>query len=123
MKTREYIGKLTTGKWTRMTVLAIAAFIVPYIFAFNNTMLFIGDFGPLDVVQVVLTSSVGMFLIAAGLIGFMLQKLNIVLRLVSVAAGLMMIHPGAVTDLIGIAILIAILAYQIISEKRHAATA
>ena len=28
MKTREYIGKLTTGKWTRMTVLAIAAFIV-----------------------------------------------------------------------------------------------
>ena len=65
MKTREYIGKLTTGKWTRMTVLAIAAFIVPYIFAFNNTMLFIGDFGPLDVVQVVLTSSVGMFLIAA----------------------------------------------------------
>ena len=28
MKTREYIEKLTTGKWTRMTVLAIAAFIV-----------------------------------------------------------------------------------------------
>ena len=62
-------------------------------------------------------------LIAAGLIGFMLQKLNIVLRLVSVAAGLMMIHPGALTDVIGIAILIAILAYQVISEKRHAATA
>ena len=49
--------------------LGIVAFIVPYIFAFNNTMLFIGDFGPLDVVQVVLTSSVGMFLIAAGMIG------------------------------------------------------
>ncbi len=61
--------------------------------------------------------------IIAGLIGFMLQKLNIVLRLVSVAAGLMMIHPGALTDVIGIAILIAILAYQVISEKRHAATA
>ena len=43
--------------------------------------------------------------------------------LVSVAAGLMMIHPGALTDVIGIAILIAILAYQVISEKRHAATA
>ena len=45
-------------------------------------------------IRVVITSFGGMFLIAAGLIGFMLQKLNIVLRLVSVAAGLMMIHPG-----------------------------
>ncbi len=64
------------------TRLAIAAFIVPYIFAFNNTMLFIGDFSPLDVVQVVLTSSVGMFLIAAGMIGYMLRDLNWGVRIV-----------------------------------------
>ena len=106
------------------TRLAIAAFIIPYIFAYSPIMLFIGDdVNAINVIRVVITSFGGMFLIAAGLIGFMLQKLNIVLRLVSVAAGLMMIHPGAVTDLIGIAILIAILAYQIISKKRHAATA
>lgn len=106
------------------TRLAIAAFIIPYIFAYSPIMLFIGDdVNAINVIRVVITSFGGMFLIAAGLIGFMLQKLNIVLRLVSVAAGLMMIHPGAVTDLIGIAILIAILAYQVISEKRHAATA
>ena len=106
------------------TRLAIAAFIIPYIFAYSPIMLFIGDdVNAINVIRVVITSFGGMFLIAAGLIGFMLQKLNIVLRLVSVAAGLMMIHPGAVTDLIGIVILIAILAYQVISEKRHAATA
>ena len=106
------------------TRLAIAAFIIPYIFAYSPIMLFIGDdVNAINVIRVVITSFGGMFLIAAGLIGFMLQKLNIVLRLVSVAAGLMMIHPGALTDVIGIAILIAILAYQVISEKRHAATA
>ena len=87
-------------------------------------MLFIGDdVNAINVIRVVITSFGGMFLIAAGLIGFMLQTLNIVHRLVSVAAVLMMIHPGALTDVIGIAILIAILAYQVISEKRHAATA
>ena len=106
------------------TRLAIAAFIIPYIFAYSPIMLFIGDdVNAINVIRVVITSFGGMFLIAAGLIGFMLQKLNIVLRLVSVAAGLMMIHPGALTDVSGIAILIAILAYQVISEKRHAATA
>lgn len=106
------------------TRLAIAAFIIPYIFAYSPIMLFIGDnVGPFDVIKVVITSFGGMFLIAAGLIGFMLQKLNVVLRVVSVAAGLMMIHPGTLTDVVGIAILVAILAYQIISEKRHAATA
>ena len=66
MKTREYIGKLTTGKWTRMTVLAIAAFIVPYIFAFNNAMLFINT-NVFEVAQVCLTSCIGMFGIAAGI--------------------------------------------------------
>ena len=91
-------------------------------------MLFIGDdVNAINVIRVVITSFGGMFLIAAGLIGDAtaadMTAANIVLRLVSVAAGLMMIHPGALTDVIGIAILIAILAYQVISEKRHAATA
>ena len=99
------------------TKLAIAAFIVPYIFAFNNTMLFIGDFGPLDVVQVVLTSSVGMFLIAAGMIGYMLRDLNWGVRIVCIAAGLMLIHPGTLTDIIGIGVLVVVLVFQIITGK------
>ena len=99
------------------TRLAIAAFIVPYIFAFNNTMLFIGDFGPLDVVQVVLTSSVGMFLIAAGMIGYMLRDLNWGVRIVCIAAGLMLIHPGTLTDIIGIGVLVVVLVFQIITGK------
>ena len=99
------------------TRLAIAAFIVPYIFAFNNTMLFIGDFSPLDVVQVVLTSSVGMFLIAAGMIGYMLRDLNWGVRIVCIAAGLMLIHPGTLTDIIGIGVLVVVLVFQIITGK------
>lgn len=80
-------------------------------------MLFIGDFGPLDVVQVVLTSSVGMFLIAAGMIGYMLRDLNWGVRIVCIAAGLMLIHPGTLTDIIGIGVLVVVLVFQIITGK------
>ena len=76
------------------TRLAIAAFIVPYIFVFSPIMLFIGEYTVFDVVRIVVTSSCGMFLLGAGLIGFMLRKLNMVLRLVCIAAGLCMIDPG-----------------------------
>ena len=50
------------------TRLAIAAFIIPYIFAYSPIMLFIGDdVNAINVIRVVITSFGGMFLIAAGL--------------------------------------------------------
>ena len=87
-------------------------------------MLFIGDdVNAINVIRVVITSFGGMFLIAAGMIGYMLRDLNWGVRIVCIAAGLMLIHPGTLTDIIGIGVLVVVLAYQVISEKRHAATA
>ena len=102
------------------TSLAIAAFIVPYIFVFSPIMLFIGEYTVFDVVRIVVTSSCGMFLLGAGLIGFMLRKLNMVLRLVCIAAGLCMIDPGAFTDLIGAAVLVVMIVYQVMLNKKEA---
>ncbi len=101
------------------TRLAIAAFIIPYIFAFSPVMLFIGDFTALDVVQIVCTSFCGMFLVAAGLIGYMLRPLHPILRVISVAGGLLLIDPGLLTDIIGVVILVALLAYQILTNKKQ----
>ena len=84
MKTREYIGKLTTGKWTRMTVLAIAAFIVPYIFAYSPAMLFVNVTSVWAVIQIVLSALLGIFGVAAGLEGFMLRKMNWLFRLICI---------------------------------------
>ena len=101
------------------TRLAIAAFIIPYIFAYSPIMLFIGDdVTAFNVVKIIITSFGGMFLLAAGLIGFMLRKMNPVLRLISIAAGLMMIHPGTITDIVGIAILVVLLVVQTLENKR-----
>ncbi|MCR5826064.1 MAG: TRAP transporter permease [Oscillospiraceae bacterium] len=89
------------------TRLAIAAFIIPYIFAFNPAMLFINT-TPLDVILVVITSALGMLSISLGMIGYFLKEMNILFRILCVVGGLMMIYPGVVTDLIGVAILVAI---------------
>ena len=93
------------------TKLAIAAFIVPYIFAFNNAMLFINT-TPLDVVLVIITSTIGMLLIAIGMVGYFLRDANMILRLVCIAGGLLLIYPGTVTDLIGLGVLVAIFLLQ-----------
>ncbi len=93
------------------TRLAIAAFIVPYIFAFNNAMLFINT-TPFEVVQVVISSFVGMFLISSGLMGYMTRDLNGIMRTICVIGGLCLIIPGTVTDVAGIAVLVIMLAIQ-----------
>ena len=93
------------------TKLAIAAFIVPYIFAFNNAMLFINT-TPLDVVLVIITSTIGMLLIAIGMVGYFLRDTNMVLRFACIAGGLLLIYPGTVTDLIGLGVLVAIFLLQ-----------
>ena len=97
--------------------LAIAAFIVPYIFAFNPAMLFI-DAGVVDVVLIVVTSLIGLFGVAAGLEGYMFANMNPIQRLLSVAGGLCMLIPGTVTDIIGIVLVGISVAWQISGKKK-----
>ena len=104
------------------TMLAIAAFIIPYVFAYNDALLFINT-TPIQVVQVVVTSFIGMFSIAAGIIGFMFKELNPGLRGICIASGLLLIHPGAFTDVIGIAIIGAVVVMQLMSNRKELRTA
>ena len=102
------------------TKLAIAAFIVPYIFAYSPAMLFEGVSGVWPVLQIAVTSIVGLFAIAAALNGFFWKKIPMVLRLVLVAGGLCMMVPEALTDVIGLVAVGAIVVYQKLTSK-HAA--
>ena len=100
--------------------LAIAAFIVPYIFAFNNAMLFI-DTNVFEVVQVCLTSCIGMFGIAAGIEGYMLKEMNPVQRILSVLGGLMLIYPGTITDVCGVLVVVLVGVWQQLQKRKAAA--
>ena len=97
--------------------LAIAAFIVPYIFALNPAMLFV-DTTAVQVVMVILTSFVGMFGVAGALNGFLFRPMNPLVRILFAAGGLLMMYPGTLTDVIGIVIFALAFAWQYLGFKR-----
>ena len=102
------------------TKLAIAAFIVPYIFAFNPIMLLEGNFMWLEFAQAVLSACVGLFGVAVALNGFLFRPVMPVLRIVLVAAGLAMMIPGTLTDVVGFAAIAAVVVLQYLGRKRDA---
>lgn len=87
--------------------LAIAAFIVPYIFVLAPELLMINATLPL-IIYSGLTAIIGMWGVSISMIGFCQKNLNIVQRLLFFVGGLCMIVPGAVTDGIGVAVLAAV---------------
>ena len=98
--------------------LAIAAFIVPYVFALNPAMLFI-DTHWYEVVLIILTSLLGIFGVALGTEGFIYKKIPWLLRVVSIVGGLTLLYPGVVTDVIGLVLVGGIIFYQRMSAKRE----
>ena len=106
------------------TRLAIAAFIIPYIFAYNNALIFVGsDVKFLSVASIVISATLGMASIASGLMGYLIRDMKWISRIALVAAGLLMVIPGTVTDLAGLAVLVAVLVLQRIENKKDKAAA
>ena len=100
--------------------LAIAAFIVPYIFAMNPAMLLINT-TPLQVVLVVVTSILGIFGVAAGLNGYLFRPIHPILRVALAAAGLLMMDPTTTTDAIGVVLMAAVIILQFFLSRKKAA--
>jgi len=103
------------------TKLAIAAFIVPYVFALNPAMLFV-DTNALEVISICLTSFIGIMGVASALEGYLIAPMQWYWRILMAAGGLLLIVPGLVTDSIGIALIALVLVIQIL-EKKHKALA
>ena len=102
------------------TKLAIGAFIVPYVFALNPAMLFV-DTTVLEVITISITSFVGIFAVAAALEGYLFHHMPWYLRIVSLIGGLMLIYPGTVTDIIGVALVGIMALIQYSTGKKAAA--
>ena len=98
------------------TKLAIAAFIVPYIFAMNPSMLLM-DQGVLAAVQVIITSCLGIFGIAAALEGYIVAHAPWWQRILLAAGGLCLIDPKLTTDLVGVAVIAVVIVLQIVLRK------
>lgn len=100
------------------TKLAIAAFIVPYIFAFSPQMLFVDVTGAFQVVQICISALLGIFGVAAALNGFLYRPIPALLRVAMAVGGLGMMIPGTATDIAGFVLVVGIVLYQRFSARR-----
>ena len=99
------------------TRLAIAAFIVPYVFAYSPALLFI-DTSAAEVVIIVITAILGIFGVAAGIGGYLFKKMNPVFRLLMVAGGITLLFPGTLTDVIGLLLIAGVGTFDFLNAKK-----
>ena len=98
--------------------LAIAAFIIPYMFVLSPVILMIDATIP-GLIMTTVTAIIGMIALSSALIGYLADNCRIYERIILAAGGLLLIDPGAVTDLTGIALFAIVLVLQL-KRKKHA---
>ena len=96
--------------------LALAGFLIPYIYVYNPMLLFI-DVVPLQMVQAIFTAMLGVFLLSMFTIGYYKATIPLYLRLVAFAGALGLLIPGTMTDAGGIAVLVLIYVIQTAKAK------
>ncbi len=99
------------------TKLAIAVFIVPYVFCFSPQLLLI-DTNPGQVIQICITSLIGIFGVSTALEGFLRVKMSPIVRVMIAAGGLALIDPRLLTDAIGLALVAVSVAIQIVLGRK-----
>ena len=104
------------------TRLAIAAFIVPYIFAMDPTMMFVGGVTWYQVVLICITSVIGIYGVASGLAGFTFTNMTWYMRILAIVGGLMLLAPSTWTDIVGLVIVAGVIVIQYLLSKKHTAT-
>ncbi|NMH69416.1 TRAP transporter permease [Bacillus sp. RO3] len=96
--------------------LAIAAFIIPYMFVLSPELLMIDTTIP-RLLWVVFTAITGMMAIGAGMIGYWYRRVYLIERFLCVAAGLMLIYPEGSTDIIGLVLFAVMLGLQFFIKR------
>ncbi len=99
--------------------MGLATFIVPFMFFYSPALLMKGAW--VEIAQVTVSASIGVWFLAASTEGWFGGRLAVPLRYLMFAAALLLIHPGTVTDLIGLAIGIAVFAWQRLPRRKVAA--
>lgn len=105
------------------TRLAIAGFIIPFIFALSPDMLLVNTTW-YEVLLITVTSIIGMYGVCYGLSGFGVGEESgagrisgIFKRIISIAGGLLLIYPGIGTDVFGVALVGAVMLWRRLGNK------
>lgn len=97
--------------------LALAGFVVPYIFAFSPALLMV-DASPLTIAIAAVTAIVGVISLGCAVEGYMLEKLSVVYRIGLCASAILLMIPGVPTDIIGLVIFLGIVTAQRVTKGK-----
>lgn len=101
--------------------LAVAAFLVPYIFVLNPAMLMI-DVHFWSGLLMVATSILGIIGVSAGVMGYLVYKSLWWERVIMILGGILLVDPGHLTDLIGLVLIVLGALSQTIRKRAAKAT-
>lgn len=104
-------GGNTTKTGIQAVKIALAGFVVPYIFAFNNSLLLI-DTTIVEASVVIVTAVIGVFALGVGVEGYLFRATNPLVRLLFFVSAFGLIIPGIETDIIGIVVFAALCVYE-----------
>ena len=102
------------------TKLAVAAFIVPYVFALNPALLFVNT-NVWGVISISVTSFIGIFAVSAALEGYLRTHMTWYQRVICCVGGLMLIFPGTVTDAGGLLLVGIVFLMQYLESRKTGA--
>lgn len=103
------------------TKLAIAAFLIPYMFAMNPKMIMIGGTF-LEALPMIITAILGLVGIGGGFIGYLNGPLKLPMRLLSFAGGICMVIPGTLTDIVGAVVIAGVFVLTWFIQKNRKST-
>jgi TRAP-type uncharacterized transport system fused permease subunit len=90
--------------------LCLSGFILPFIFVYNPELLMEGSFWKLALA--IPTAVLGIGALSAAGIGYLYKEIPPLNRLIFIVAALLLIKPGLFTDITGLVLLVAVVAYQ-----------
>jgi TRAP transporter 4TM/12TM fusion protein len=96
--------------------LTAAVYLIPFIFVFNPSLLLIGNVS--TVILTILTALVGIAIFAAGVEGYLLGKMFLWERTISVFSGILLLKPGIHTDAIGFLLVSIVLSVQFWKRRK-----
>ncbi|MBU8906589.1 TRAP transporter permease [Desertibacillus haloalkaliphilus] len=97
--------------------LAIAGFIVPFLFVYNDSLL-LTNTTLTEGILVVATSVAGVVMLGTAAEGYFFTHMNPIYRIVLFVGALLFMNPNVFQDLIGLAIIVVIVALQWIKAKK-----
>jgi TRAP transporter 4TM/12TM fusion protein len=110
------IAKADPLRVTNLTFLySLPAWLVPYIFAYSPELILIG--APAAIAVRVITSLIAIAAMAVSFHGYLLNPLRWAERGAFLITGLFLVHPHWLSDVVGYALLVVIVVWQLISHR------